>query len=52
MAVAAGWVGDTADADEVRGSRHALLLGLLAATVAIAALPPAVAILVLLGILK
>jgi hypothetical protein len=52
MAVAARRVSDLADAGALRGSRRALVLALLAATIAAAALPPAVGILVILRILS
>ena len=51
MAVAASRVGNVADTVEVRGSRQALILGLLASTIGLVALPPLVALLVLTGLL-
>ena len=52
MAVAAGRVSDLADLVEVREPWRALALAVLAVTIALAALPPALGILVILGILS
>jgi hypothetical protein len=52
MAVAASRVSDLADSVELRGSGHALALAVLVASIALAALPPVLGILVILGILS
>ncbi len=51
MAVAVNRVGMAADTIEVRGSRQALILGLLASTIGLVALPPLIGLLVLAGLL-
>ena len=52
MSVAFSRVGDLADTIEVRGSRHAIVLVLLASTIGLLFLPPLISVLVLVGLLS
>jgi len=51
MAVAASRLGNVADTVEVRGSRQALILALLACSIGLVALPPLIGLLALAGLL-